>query len=123
MTRRDSFVTHRAFCDALAQENNKLSQHMNMATVASALQGQAPHHLALPSSSQPDDDLDAVAAGEDDDDFGLDTKSPQLRMLPTMSDAEAAANNPLLLPPLSMAGCMLSSLQQGAARPAPSHLL
>lgn len=131
-TRRDSFVTHRAFCDALAQENNKLSQPMNMATVASALQGQAPHHhhhhhLALPSSSQAADDHDDHdnAAGDDDndgDDFAIDTKSPQLRMLPAMSDSAAADNNnnPLFLPPPSMAGCMLSSLQQGgAARPAP----
>ncbi|EES04172.1 protein indeterminate-domain 2 [Sorghum bicolor] len=120
-SRRDSFVTHRAFCDALAQENNKLSQPMNMATVASALQGQAaPHHLAPPSSSsQPEDDLDAAAGEDNDDDFALDTKSPKLRMLPTMSDADATAANQLLLPPLSMAGCMLSSLQHGAARPAP----
>lgn len=27
-SRRDSFITHRAFCDALAEENNKLSQTM-----------------------------------------------------------------------------------------------
>ncbi|KAL7583605.1 hypothetical protein Lser_V15G46359 [Lactuca serriola] len=28
-SRRDSFITHRAFCDALAEENNKLSQTMH----------------------------------------------------------------------------------------------
>ncbi|TVU34671.1 hypothetical protein EJB05_16515, partial [Eragrostis curvula] len=101
-SRRDSFVTHRAFCDALAQENNKLAQPMNMATVASALQGHQAHHLALPS-----DDLD-----DDGDDFGLlDTKSPQLRMLPVSDDASPPLQ---LLPPLTMAGCMLSSL--GGAR-------
>ncbi|RCV28943.1 hypothetical protein SETIT_5G443300v2 [Setaria italica] len=112
-SRRDSFVTHRAFCDALAQENNKLAQPMNMATVASALQGHA-HHLALPPSHA--DDLDAAAEDDADADFNLDTKSPQLRLQPTtMSDA---ANTPFLPPPLSMAGCMLSSL--AAARPAPS---
>nr|CAB3479347.1 unnamed protein product [Digitaria exilis] len=116
-SRRDSFVTHRAFCDALAQENNKLAQPMNMATVASALQGHAAHHLALTSLHHPedepdDDDLDAAAA----DDFALDTKSPQLRMLPTAISDDA--NPPLLPPPpLSMAGCLLSSL--AAARPAP----
>jgi len=112
--RRDSFATHRAFCDALAEENNKLAQPMNMATVASALQGQAAHHLAFPPShshlQEADDDLDAA---EDDD--ALDTKSPQLRMLPAAMSDDAAAP---LLPPLSMAGCMLSSL--AAARPAPS---
>ncbi|XP_009382551.2 protein indeterminate-domain 12 [Musa acuminata AAA Group] len=40
-SRRDSFVTHRAFCDALAQENHKLSQPL-MATMASSLQGHVP---------------------------------------------------------------------------------
>ncbi|KAL4191916.1 hypothetical protein AMTRI_Chr06g191390 [Amborella trichopoda] len=35
-SRRDSFITHRAFCDALAEENNKLHQG------SSQLQGQAP---------------------------------------------------------------------------------
>ncbi|XP_062230542.1 protein indeterminate-domain 12-like [Phragmites australis] len=103
-SRRDSFVTHRAFCDALAQENNKLAQPMNMATVASALQGQA-HHLALPSQA-------------DDDDFGLDTKSPQLRMLPATSDDDTADANPLL--PLSMAGCMLLSSLGATRAPSPS---
>lgn len=96
-------MTHRAFCDALAQENNKLAQPMNMATVASALQGQAAHHMvALQPHQQAEDDLD------DADDFALDTKSPRLRMLPVSDDG----NPPLLLPPppLGMAGCMLSSL-------------
>jgi hypothetical protein len=95
-------VTHRAFCDALAQENIMLAQPMNMATVAPALQGQAAHHLALPPPSS----LNAAAADLDnaeDDVFGMDTKSPQLRMLPVSDDA----NNP---PPLGTAGRMLSSL-------------
>ncbi|CAL4952829.1 unnamed protein product [Urochloa decumbens] len=121
-SRRDSFVTHRAFCDALAQENNKLAQPMNMATVASALQGHA-HHLALPPSHHAGDDLDAAAAEDDDDDAddefaALDTKSPRLRLLPSISDD---ARTPPFLPPppLSMAGCMLSSLAAGGgARPA-----
>ncbi|CAL4959557.1 unnamed protein product [Urochloa decumbens] len=121
-SRRDSFVTHRAFCDALAQENNKLAQPMNMATVASSLQGQAAHHLALPLSHHAGDDLDAAAAAEDDDDAddefaALDTKSPRLRLLPAISDDTA--------PPLSMAGCILSSLAAGgsaarASLPSPS---
>ncbi|CAL9108394.1 unnamed protein product, partial [Musa textilis] len=46
-SRRDSFMTHRAFCDALAQENDKLSQPL-MATMASSLQGQAPPSLVMP---------------------------------------------------------------------------
>jgi hypothetical protein len=100
-------VTHRAFCDALAQENSMLAQPMNMATVAPALQGQAAHHLALPPPSS----LNAAAADLDnaeDDVFGMDTKSPQLRMLPVSDDAN---NPPPMLPPtLGMAGFILSSL-------------
>ncbi|WOL10351.1 hypothetical protein Cni_G19106 [Canna indica] len=46
-SRRDSFITHRAFCDALAQENNKLNQPL-MATMASSLQGQASSALIMP---------------------------------------------------------------------------
>nr|XP_010938444.1 zinc finger protein GAI-ASSOCIATED FACTOR 1 [Elaeis guineensis] len=45
-SRRDSFITHRAFCNALAQENNKLNQPL-MAAMASSLQGQAPN-LMIP---------------------------------------------------------------------------
>ncbi|GJN16818.1 hypothetical protein PR202_gb03841 [Eleusine coracana subsp. coracana] len=109
-SRRDSFVTHRAFCDALAQENNKLAQPMNMATVASALQGQqqAAHLLC---AQQADDDLD------DADDFGgLDTKTPRLRLLPISGDAN---HHPLLPPPpLGMAGCVLSSLGARTSSPA-----
>ncbi|GJM91959.1 hypothetical protein PR202_ga08382 [Eleusine coracana subsp. coracana] len=96
-SRRDSFVTHRAFCDALAQENNKLPQPMNMATVASALQGQHQQAAHL------------LCAQADDDFGGLDTKSPRIRLLPVSGDA----NHHQLLPPpppLGMAGCMLSSL-------------
>uniref|UniRef100_A0ACD5XGE9 Uncharacterized protein n=2 Tax=Avena sativa TaxID=4498 RepID=A0ACD5XGE9_AVESA len=103
-SRRDSFVTHRAFCDALAQENNKLPQPaMSMATVASALQGQqAHHHLMLPSPIQTDDvDMDTDAVADEASVFAPDIKSPHLKMF---SDDTAAAsdNNPL--------GCMLSSL-------------
>ncbi|CAL9145902.1 unnamed protein product, partial [Musa hybrid cultivar] len=53
-SRRDSFMTHRAFCNALAHENNKLSQPL-MATMASSLQGQAPPNLNPPA-------IDALAA-------------------------------------------------------------
>uniref|UniRef100_A0A0E0JTC8 Protein EARLY HEADING DATE 2 n=1 Tax=Oryza punctata TaxID=4537 RepID=A0A0E0JTC8_ORYPU len=104
-SRRDSFVTHRAFCDALAQENNKLAQPMNMAAVTSALQGQQQaHHLVLPSQPVSDDD-DAAGYG-----LAADVKSPHLKMFPDV-------DNTPLLPALSMAGCMLSSL---GARAAPS---
>ncbi|KAM3354134.1 hypothetical protein ACQJBY_025021 [Aegilops geniculata] len=104
-SRRDSFVTHRAFCDALAQENSKLAQPaMNMATVASALQGQQHahhHHLMLPSAHADDLDMDADEASA----YEPDIKSPHLKMFSDYDADAAAADNPL--------GCMLSSL--GAA--------
>ncbi|KAG8054043.1 hypothetical protein GUJ93_ZPchr0001g30262 [Zizania palustris] len=103
-SRRDSFVTHRAFCDALVQENNKLAQPINMTTVSSALQGQA-HQLNLPSQLD-----DAVVAEADVDEaagygLGIAVKSP--RFSDDASAAAAAGNQ--FLPALSMAGCTLSS--------------
>ncbi|KAH7517104.1 hypothetical protein FEM48_Zijuj09G0027000 [Ziziphus jujuba var. spinosa] len=40
-SRRDSFITHRAFCDALAEENNKVNQGL-MSNMGSNLQNQMP---------------------------------------------------------------------------------
>ncbi|KAL5222598.1 hypothetical protein ABZP36_027311 [Zizania latifolia] len=108
-SRRDSFVTHRAFCDAVAQENNRLAQPTIMATATSALQGQD-HHLVLPS--QPDDEDVDGSAGYG---LGTDVKSPQFS---DEASAAVAAGSPLL-PALSMAGCMLSSLGARAAPPSP----
>ncbi|OVA03365.1 zinc finger protein [Macleaya cordata] len=39
-SRRDSFITHRAFCDALAEENNKVNQGLMATMEAGKLQGQ-----------------------------------------------------------------------------------
>lgn len=47
--RKDSFVTHRAFCDALTEENYKLNQNL-AATAPGILQSQAQEHF---SSSMP----------------------------------------------------------------------
>ncbi|KAI3449518.1 hypothetical protein Pfo_006183 [Paulownia fortunei] len=40
-SRRDSFITHRAFCDALAEENSKVNQGM-MASLGTNLQAEMP---------------------------------------------------------------------------------
>lgn len=110
-------MTHRAFCDALAQENNKMARPLSMATVASALQGQGgqgqQHGLLQPSAASDrtqdvgiDIDNNDTADG---DGFGTDAKSPHLKMF---SDTAAEDDdNPL--------GCMLSSLG-GAAPYSPS---
>ncbi|KAJ6941033.1 protein indeterminate-domain 2 [Populus alba x Populus x berolinensis] len=44
-SRRDSFITHRAFCDALAEENNKVNQGV-MTNMGSNLQNQMPELMS-----------------------------------------------------------------------------
>ncbi|XWS46698.1 hypothetical protein CRYUN_Cryun14cG0090400 [Craigia yunnanensis] len=44
-SRRDSFITHRAFCDALAEENNKVNQGL-MNNMGSNLQNQIPELMS-----------------------------------------------------------------------------
>ncbi|KAJ8497435.1 hypothetical protein OPV22_007987 [Ensete ventricosum] len=48
-SRRDSFITHRAFCDALAQESGRLPGGMN--TIGSHLYGSRAINLGLPQLS------------------------------------------------------------------------
>ncbi|XWS57517.1 hypothetical protein CRYUN_Cryun09bG0181000 [Craigia yunnanensis] len=84
-SRRDSFITHRAFCDALTEESNKVSQGL-VANVGSNLQGQVPDQLipAIPINNNPNTSSMNVS-----DPFSHETKSP--------------------LQPLSMAGSMFSN--------------
>ncbi|XP_057722306.1 zinc finger protein GAI-ASSOCIATED FACTOR 1-like [Arachis stenosperma] len=52
-SRRDSFITHRAFCDALTEENNKLSStHQGLLTT-----GMPPSQIPLTTSSSSSDQL------------------------------------------------------------------
>ncbi|XVF41894.1 hypothetical protein PTKIN_Ptkin01aG0317000 [Pterospermum kingtungense] len=83
-SRRDSFITHRAFCDALTEENNQANQGL-VAKVGSNLQGQVPDQLipAIPINNNPN------TANISADLFSHETKSP--------------------LQPLSMAGSMFSN--------------
>ncbi|XP_028073987.1 zinc finger protein GAI-ASSOCIATED FACTOR 1-like [Camellia sinensis] len=45
-SRRDSFITHRAFCDALAEENNKVNQGGIIPSMGSNIPGQMPDLMA-----------------------------------------------------------------------------
>ncbi|XP_008789952.1 zinc finger protein GAI-ASSOCIATED FACTOR 1-like [Phoenix dactylifera] len=72
-SRRDSFITHRAFCDALAQDNSKLNQPL-MAAMASSLQGQAPKLKMVV-------DTDATSIGLSEFRLG-DMKSPPFSQQP-----------------------------------------
>ncbi|XWS58170.1 hypothetical protein CRYUN_Cryun08bG0011900 [Craigia yunnanensis] len=97
-SRRDSFITHRAFCDALTEENNKASQGL-VANLGSNLQGQVTDQLipAIPINNNPNTSSMNVS-----DPFSQDTKSP--------------------LQPLSMAGNMFSNSPGNLFGGAKSHV-
>lgn len=90
-SRRDSFITHRAFCDALAEENSKVNQGL-MNSMGSNLQAQMPHELLSSMSNNT-----SVAMSDFNNNY--DNKSP-LKSLP-----------PDLVPfkPMNMAGGMFST--------------
>ncbi|KAE8660616.1 putative cation efflux protein/ zinc transporter [Hibiscus syriacus] len=76
-SRRDSFITHRAFCDALAEENNNVNQGL-MNNMGSNLQNQMAPEL-IPSMPMSKGN---VSVGVSDSDFGnFDPNSP-LKSLP-----------------------------------------
>uniref|UniRef100_A0A161Y382 BIRD-IDD transcription factor fourth C2HC zinc finger domain-containing protein n=1 Tax=Daucus carota subsp. sativus TaxID=79200 RepID=A0A161Y382_DAUCS len=91
LCRRDSFITHRAFCDALAEENSKVNQGL-MNSMGSNLQAQMPHELlsSMPNST-------SMAMTEFNNNY--DNKSP-MKSLP--SDLVA-------FKPMNMAGGMFST--------------
>ncbi|XP_025661040.1 protein indeterminate-domain 7-like [Arachis hypogaea] len=53
-SRRDSFITHRAFCDALTEENNKLSSTHHQCLLTT---GMPPSQIPLTTSSSSSDQL------------------------------------------------------------------
>ncbi|KAG4133230.1 hypothetical protein ERO13_D08G084000v2 [Gossypium hirsutum] len=55
-SRRDSFITHRAFCDALAEENNKVNQGL-MNNMGSNMQNQMPELISSMQTSNGISDL------------------------------------------------------------------
>ncbi|XVF21917.1 hypothetical protein REPUB_Repub12eG0130200 [Reevesia pubescens] len=73
-SRRDSFITHRAFCDALAEENNKVN-HGQMNNMGSNLQNQMPELM----SSMPISNANPTMGISDFNNF--DPKNP-LKSLP-----------------------------------------
>lgn len=93
LCRRDSFITHRAFCDALAEENSKVNQGL-MNSMGSNLQGQMPHELV---SSMPSNNSMAMS----DFNNNYDNKSP-LKSLP----ADLVS---MPFKPMNMAGGMFST--------------
>ncbi|CAK9178034.1 unnamed protein product [Ilex paraguariensis] len=91
-SRRDSFITHRAFCDALAEENNKVNQGL-MNSMGSNLQGQMPELL----SSMPINCNSSMGMSEFNNyDLKNPLKSPQ-------------ELSPTPFKPMNMAGGMFSS--------------
>ncbi|KAF2307255.1 hypothetical protein GH714_025826 [Hevea brasiliensis] len=52
-SRRDSFITHRAFCDALTEENNKANQGL-VPNMEPNLHGQVPNLISMPINNNSD---------------------------------------------------------------------
>ncbi|KAL5996043.1 hypothetical protein ACLOJK_026116 [Asimina triloba] len=87
--RRDSFITHRAFCDALAEENNKASQGLT-AMIGANLPGPVSDLMSsIPSNSSISPD------------FSNDTKNPLKSLSHDLM--------PMQLKSLNMAGGMFST--------------
>ncbi|XP_058077085.1 zinc finger protein GAI-ASSOCIATED FACTOR 1-like [Magnolia sinica] len=93
-SRRDSFITHRAFCDALAEENNKVNQGL-MATIGGNLQGPVSDLI----SSMPINNTSSPSMGISD--FNHDTKNPLKSLSHDLM--------PMQLKSLNMASGMFSS--------------
>ncbi|KAA8543135.1 hypothetical protein F0562_021370 [Nyssa sinensis] len=93
-SRRDSFITHRAFCDALAEENNKANQGL-MTNMGSNLQSQMPELM----SSMPINNTNTSMGMSEFSNF--DPQNP-LKSLPQEL-------LPMPFKPANMAGGMFSS--------------
>ncbi|KAF2298504.1 hypothetical protein GH714_023854 [Hevea brasiliensis] len=76
-SRRDSFITHRAFCDALAEENNKVNQGL-MSNMGSNLQTQMPDIM----SSMPLTSTNANSTSVGISDFNSFDPKNSLKSLP-----------------------------------------
>ncbi|KAH7836884.1 hypothetical protein Vadar_006942 [Vaccinium darrowii] len=87
-SRRDSFITHRAFCDALAQENNKVNTGGGlMPNMGSTIQAQMPDQLITTNSPM----------GLSEFNINYDSKIP----LKSLSDQELL---PMPFKPMNMPG-------------------
>lgn len=115
--RRDSFITHRAFCDALSEENNKAKQDMTTQTSSMArnLQDQVPGDVS--SSNIPATNNNAIGFTPN---LTEERKITPLR--PISRNELVMLPNLLKSPGMVMAGAMFSngpaslltpSLQQG----------
>ncbi|KAK2990594.1 hypothetical protein RJ640_019874 [Escallonia rubra] len=95
-SRRDSFITHRAFCDALAEENNKVNQGLMNGMGGSNLQGQMPADLM---SSMPMNNTNNNAGMSEFHHY--DSKNPLKSLHQELI--------PMPFKPMNMSGGMLSS--------------
>lgn len=102
MCRRDSFITHRAFCDALTEENNKVNQGaLLMNNIgSSSLQTQMSDQLIM-SSSLPMNTTTNTSIGTSEID-NLDPKNP-------LKSLSQEANIPMSFKSMNMAGGMFST--------------
>lgn len=77
--RKDSFITHRAFCDALAQENTRITSVSTLNHYPTFINNNQHHHFSSPPSSllfQPNFDIPAAVAAVDP--ISLDSNFPSI---------------------------------------------
>ncbi|KAK8718081.1 hypothetical protein V6N13_045327 [Hibiscus sabdariffa] len=114
-SRRDSFITHRAFCDALAEENNKVNHEALMKNIGSSnLHNQMPELMP----SMPTSNANAISMGISDFN-SFDSKNPlkslpqELVPIPFKSinmegGMFSSSSGSLLGGPRSISGCQVS---------------
>ncbi|XP_010269454.1 PREDICTED: protein indeterminate-domain 2-like [Nelumbo nucifera] len=116
-SRRDSFITHRAFCDALTEENNKVNQQQGLASTTEEAKSQG--QVTQLMSSMPINTINNSLVGISSEFNQPGDKNP-LKSLPSGSDIMSS------MPPKSLnmaAGSMFSSSSAtlfGAPRSTPS---
>ncbi|MED6155240.1 hypothetical protein PIB30_003427 [Stylosanthes scabra] len=106
-SRRDSFITHRAFCDALTEENNRVSNNLHHQGLTSGM----PPSL---QSSQINNPLNTITNNNSPDQFITDyVHSPSFKSLPLPQELiiQTSSSSPFNNKSMSSNSCSSSALQ------------
>ncbi|GMY21666.1 protein indeterminate-domain 2-like [Fagus crenata] len=109
-SRRDSFITHRAFCDALSEENNKAKQGL-LPNMGPNLQGQVSQLMSsIPINNNNNSNPSSGTSGFNQSDSKVPLSLPQeLMSFPTNKSLNMAGN--LFSSPRSISSSSSPSLQ------------
>uniref|UniRef100_A0A2N9J1I1 C2H2-type domain-containing protein n=1 Tax=Fagus sylvatica TaxID=28930 RepID=A0A2N9J1I1_FAGSY len=110
LVRRDSFITHRAFCDALSEENNKAKQGL-LSNMGPNLQGQVSQLMSsIPINNNNNSNPSSGTSGFNQSDSKAPLSLPQeLMSFPTNKSLNMAGN--LFSSPRSISSSSSPSLQ------------